>query len=98
MVLSGREPSASAEALLLIAKPTACFWILGVCPMSAQLYLFSLRPRVSRLLRAIRQPFAPRVARAPLLDALWLTYAQLAEANPDCHEAPDFLLSLPIVN
>jgi hypothetical protein len=58
--------------------------------MSAQLSLLSLRPRVSRLLRAIRQPFAPRVARAPLLDALWLTYARLAEANPDCHEAPDF--------
>ena len=59
--------------------------------MSAQLSLLSLRPRVSRLLRAIRQPFAPRVARPPLLDALWLTYARLAEANPDCHEAPDFL-------
>jgi hypothetical protein len=60
--------------------------------MSAQLFLLSLRPRVSRLLlRAIRQPFAPRVARAPLLDALWLTYARLAEANPDCHETPDFL-------
>jgi hypothetical protein len=59
--------------------------------MSAQLFSLSLRARISRLLRAIRQPFAPRVARAPLLDALWLTYARLAEANPDCHEAPDFL-------
>lgn len=39
----------------------------------------------------MRQPLPPRLARAPLLDALWLTYARLAEANPDCHEAPDFL-------
>lgn len=59
--------------------------------MNAQLLSFSLRARVARLLRAIHQPLQPRVARAPLLDALWLTYARLAEANPDCHEAPDFL-------
>ncbi len=57
--------------------------------MSAQ--MFSLRARVSRMLRAIPQPLQSRVARAPLLDALWLTYARLAEANPDCHEAPGFL-------
>jgi hypothetical protein len=50
-----------------------------------------MRALVRRLLRAIRRRFAPRVARAPLLDALWLTYARLAETNPDCHEAPDFV-------
>jgi hypothetical protein len=27
---------------------------------------------------------------APLTDALWITYARLADANPDCHQAPDF--------
>ena len=59
--------------------------------MSVRLFMLLLRARVSRLLRAIHQPLAPRVARAPLLDALWLTYARLAEANPDCHEASDFL-------
>lgn len=59
--------------------------------MGAQPFSLSLRTRVSRMLRAISQPLQPRVARAPLLDALWLTYARLADANPDCHEAPDFL-------
>ena len=58
--------------------------------MNAQLSLLKLHPRVSGLLRAIRRPFARRVARPPLLDALWLTYARLAEANPDCHEESDF--------
>ena len=87
---SGREPFGGRGATCFKRKALPLFWILGVFPMSAQLSLLSLLPRVSRLLRAIRQPFAPRVARAPLLDALWLTYARLAEANPDCHEAPDF--------
>lgn len=59
--------------------------------MNAQLFSLSLRAQVWRLLRTISRPLPPRVARAPLLDALWLTYARLAEANPDCHEAPDFL-------
>ncbi len=27
---------------------------------------------------------------APLTDTLWITYARLADANPDCHQAPDF--------
>lgn len=59
--------------------------------MAARPFSLSLRTRVSRMLRAIPRPLQPRVASAPLLDALWLTYARLADANPDCHEAPDFL-------
>jgi hypothetical protein len=59
--------------------------------MSVQLLLLSMRALVRRPLGAIRRPFAPHIARAQLLDALWLTYARLAEANPDCHEAPDFV-------
>src|ERR1019366_277655 len=50
----------------------------------------SLRLRYSRLLRAIRGRLAPRPVGAPLTDALWNTYARLADANPDCHQAPDF--------
>jgi hypothetical protein len=58
--------------------------------MNAILPFSSLRPRFSRLLRAIRGRLTPRVVGAPLTDALWMTYARLADANPDCHQAPDF--------
>ena len=58
--------------------------------MNALLPFSSLRPRYSRLLRAIRERLTPRAVGAPLTDALWITYARLAEANPDCHQAPDF--------
>jgi hypothetical protein len=58
--------------------------------MNALLPFSSLRPRYSRLLRAIRGRLTPRAVGAPLTDALWITYARLADANPDCHQAPDF--------
>jgi hypothetical protein len=89
MVSSGREPFGGS--IFFSRKALRLFWDFGVSPMSVRLFMLLLRARVSRLLRAIHQPLAPRVARAPLLDALWLTYARLAEANPDCHEASDFL-------
>jgi hypothetical protein len=58
--------------------------------MNALLPFSSLRPRFYRLLRAIRERLTPHPVGAPLTDALWLTYARLADANPDCHHAPDF--------
>jgi hypothetical protein len=58
--------------------------------MNALLPFSSLRSRSSRLLRAIRGLLTPRAIGAPLTDALWITYARLADANPDCHQAPDF--------
>jgi hypothetical protein len=58
--------------------------------MNALLLFSSLRPRFSRLLRAARGRLTPRAVGAPLTDALWITYARLADANPDCHQAPDF--------
>jgi len=58
--------------------------------MNTLLPFSSLRPRFSRLLRAARGRFKPRAVGAPLTDALWITYARLADANPDCHQAPDF--------
>jgi hypothetical protein len=58
--------------------------------MNALLPFSSLRPRFSRLLRGIRARLTPRTVGAPLTDALWITYARLADANPDCHQAPDF--------
>jgi hypothetical protein len=58
--------------------------------MNALLPFSSLRPRFLRLLRAIRGRLTPHAVGAPLTDALWLTYARLADANPDCHHAPDF--------
>jgi hypothetical protein len=58
--------------------------------MNTLLPFSSLRPRFSRLLRAARGRLRPRAVGAPLTDALWITYARLADANPDCHQAPDF--------
>jgi hypothetical protein len=58
--------------------------------MNALLPFSSLRSRSSRLLRAIRGRLTPRAVGAPLTDALWITYARLADANPECHQAPDF--------
>jgi hypothetical protein len=52
--------------------------------------ILSLRLRFPRLLRAIRGRLPPRAVGGPLTDALWITYARLADANPDCHQAPDF--------
>jgi hypothetical protein len=51
---------------------------------------FSLRPHFSHLLQAIRGRLLPSADGTPPTDALWLTYARLADTNPDCHQAPDF--------
>jgi hypothetical protein len=58
--------------------------------MNALLSFSSLRLRFSRQLRAIRGLLTPRAVGAPLTDPLWTIYARLADANPDCHQAPDF--------
>jgi hypothetical protein len=62
--------------------------------MTALVALVPRRPRLSRLVKMVRDrlkaPPAPSIARAAHSDALWRTYMRLAEDNADCSEALDF--------